>query len=226
MKKYLNLLGLSLGVAIVLGATASVSKADYAVSNGYRYKVVYSDWDSGFYGYYGYSETTCGAQADGAFIVHTCYTTIQPTDYVWIEERHVDGGWDRVTVYSDSGYGNAVVEYDVYDNGPGTRRVERRHYFAGGPDYQSSYYVTDQTTWVSINWDNGWGKIVGGLEVGLVGADIIANSNGNTGAVIVGAAVLASGSASSAAGASQLKQESDLEKSLAAKQSAGGTDVQ
>ncbi|MBS1962449.1 MAG: hypothetical protein JST04_09550 [Bdellovibrionales bacterium] len=176
---------------------------------GYRYRTTYRQWDGGFHRYYGYSES-CTTTYHPGWTSSTCYN-VAPTDYVYVQEQILDDGRSRVTVYADDNYDKSpFVEYYVQHN----EVVYRRYYDGWGYPHDVYYSRSYVTTEWAINWDSGWGKILGGLEVAAIGASIA--SNGDKASQYVGAGIALSGSISMSFGSAQLKKESDLEKAIKA----------
>jgi hypothetical protein len=184
----------------------------------HRYRSTYRDFDGGIGRQYGYNHDRddCRESYNGGWHSNTCLH-YQPTDYVYVQEEITDDGRDCVRVYPDQNSKSAFTEYYVYHE-----EVVRRAYYENGYYVGSSYtterYVT--TDW-QINWNSGWGKIVGGFEVGAVGAVIVADGKGNTASDIIGGALIVAGAASSISGAKQLKAEkTELQASIAAEAAA------
>jgi len=221
MKRSLSILMLTL-TALTTFAPAAEAGRPRPI---HRYRATYRQFDGGFYHSYGYRET-CTTRYNGSWSSTTCYN-IRPTEYVYIQEQITEDGHSRVQVYRNQDDKSPFVEYNVYHN-----VVEHRHYYDGWgyahDDYYSRTYVS--TEW-AINWDSGWGKIVGGFEVGAIGTSVILNSaSDDTGSKVVGGLLLGSGIASSISGAKQLHDEKTaLEAEIAAQATAAdadGTDVQ
>ncbi len=209
----------------VTGLTALAPIAHAGDHERHRYKSSYRDFDGGFHSQYGYEERheQCTRHYNGEWYSRTCYD-MEPTDNVYVEEDIVGDGHSRVRVFSAQDDTSPFIEYYVYN-----QTVERRDYYRNGWYYGSTYEVeTYRTEEWAINWDSGWGKILGGFEVGVVGADVLANSGNNTAGQVVGIGLLASASASSISGAQQLHDETELKKAIAAQAAAdksGATDV-
>lgn len=210
---------------LALTTVFSTVGAQAGSQESYRYQARYRDWNRGFYTYYGYREQVCDSTLTSYGSVETCYA-VQPDDVVYVWERR-NGNYRYITVYRDSGYSRSVVDYWVTDDGYSPRVVRRRYnnsYYNYGPTYYercySNYYgyvdcydpyVTSVT--INVDFSTAEGKIITGGAFILIGADVISNADSD-GEVLIGAASMASGSASAAAGLDQLEKESKLAKSV------------
>ena len=217
--------------ALLLVLMSVSSFAPVAQANGrrqqHRYRSTYRQFDGGFHNHYGYSENreVCRTTYSGGWSSSTCYD-IQPDRNVYVQEQILEDGRSRVTVYNNEDDTSPFIEYYVQHD-----VVVYRHYYNGWgygySDYTTYSYVT--TEW-AINWDSGWGKIIGGFEVGVIGASVLTDSNGrnDTATNVVGGLILGSGIASSISGALQLQHETELQKAIAAQakaENAAGNDV-
>jgi len=210
-----------LSLAICCAISLSVNQADAQRGDrkGHRYQTTYRNWDRGFTQYYGYREERCEYTTSQRMTVSTCYE-FDSRDYLYVEERN-DGYYSQVTVYRDSSYSTPYVTYYTYDDGFSHRGVGRRHfhescsYYHRHPYYYDPYYTPyyHSVVWVTIDWDNGWHRIMTGAVVGLVGADLISNAKNDTD-LVVGVAVLASGASSSASGIEKIQEDSRLQKAI------------
>jgi hypothetical protein len=182
------------------GAFASTGARadDFHPQHAYRYHGPYGDWDRGFHNYYGYQEQGGCARNPNHY---TCYRPdyFRDSDEVYVEELHMSNGYDRVTVYTDSGYSRSYVTYYVYDYG-GVRRVEYRDF-----DHDDIYverWVTTTTTvhwdiWNQAKWNEGFNEWLVGSAVAITGLAVAESSNdGEVQLIALGVSVLGSISAS------------------------------
>ncbi len=209
-----NIFSTIMTLAVVASSTfAPGSFAGGPHHEDHRYRSTYRQYDAGFHNYYRYEERheECRQVYNGGWYSTTCYD-VQPDEYVYVREQVVGDGRSRVTVYRGENDTSPFVEYYVDHE-----VVVRRHYWQNGyyhTDYVTEYYTSEE--W-AINWDSGWGKIFGGFEVGVIGADVLASSGKNdTAGQVVGIGLLVSASASSISGAVQLHNETELQKAIAA----------
>jgi len=215
-------------VAALAGSTLDARADGYRAERGYRYRTTYHDWDRGVSRHYGYYETDCRVTYNRGVRYQTCYE-MEPTQYVYIEERHYSNGYQQINVYEYENASTPYVTYYVYDDGY-TRRVERRdfhHHRHYHDSYYSPYWHHHETVWISLDWDNAFDKLIIGSYTMLIGADILAGAHSD-GEAVVGLVALGLGSLSMSLASEQMKQESDLAKTIAAqkKDTAAATDVQ
>jgi hypothetical protein len=225
MKRSLSIFTLALTAFSTFAPVAPVAEAGHPRPI-HRYRSTYREFDGGFHHIYGYSERECRETYNGYWTSTTCFDRIQPTDYVYVQEQITEDGHSRVQVYRGENDKSPFVEYYVYHE-----RVEHRHYYSHGYIHDDYYTVGYTTTEWAINWDSGWGKIVGGFEVGAIGTSVLVNSASNdTGSKVVGGLLLGSGIASSISGAKQLHDEKTaLQAEIAAQTTAAdasGSDVE
>jgi len=221
--KFVSIVVLTMSVLATLSARA---EGPYA-TKGYRYRATYSQFDRGFHDHYGYAERreSCQFQYSNGWTSQTCFE-IQPTEYVYVEERFVDGGYSRVAVYRAEHDATPYAEYYAYSNG-GDRRVERRH-FESSVYFHDDYYCDrayyHETVWVSIDFNTWQGKMITGLEFAAIGTQIAAESRNEAGQV-VGGTIAVLGSLSMSAGSQQAERESELQKSISEAAKTDGTNL-
>jgi hypothetical protein len=217
-----------LGLLTVLSTMPSLSQADYYQPHrGYRYRVTYESWDSGFTSYYGYRES-CHRQYTGYGVYQTCYDTayFAPSSYVYVEELQMTGGYHRVRVFRDEAQTSLYATYYVYEQGP-VRRVEYREFSYDSTfytPYESSYYHGNRSVWNEFNWDVGFAEVMVGAATVGVGAAVMASSGGNPTAMAAGLLSASAGSLSVSAGMNQMHQSS-LQAHLAHHRYHSGIDV-
>lgn len=183
---------------------------------GYKYQTTYRDFDYAFYSEYRYNESVpCRRVYRNGWVSRTCYD-FEPSETVYIQEQVTNNGYTRVSVYRYQYDSTPYADYYVYD---GT--IERRYYYSTYPTYYTRVYYGPgysyrSTVWVSLDWNNGWDKVIIGSYWAAVGTQIAANSaaSGSSAGVALGLGSALSGSVSMSAGSNQIDEESRLQRRI------------
>ncbi|MEK6580220.1 MAG: hypothetical protein AABZ55_13425 [Bdellovibrionota bacterium] len=199
---------IALYALLALGMISQSALANTSASNpGYsnRYVTTYGRWDHAVYETYSYRETTTVSTTCNYY---TCYENMTTTTNVWVEERVITEGRYRghhvVNVYRDGGYNDLYATY--YVDHSASRPVIYRRNFVRHSYYRDPYYYPGYTV-VYAEIDAATAAIITGTYVAVLGAEIIASCPDNVVCLGIGAALSASGSASSLWGSSMAHGE-------------------